>query len=222
MATWNDAIKALEALEGGADLVAAARTALNKANNEAKFLRDRGKVLAEALGVDTSAEDFDTQLAGVKQSIETIKASGGKPDEIGKKLTALEAQLKTLTTENETNKKAATEATAKRIAAVRKQALVEALTKAGAVKPTELARLLEDRVKVGDDDKVVYIDGETEIDVVAGATKYLEANPEFKANAAKAGSGGGGGGHLGGGNPDYEKMSDADFVKARLKEKQGG
>lgn len=220
MATWNDAIKALETLENGADLVAAARAALNKANSEAKGLRDRNKALAETLGVDLSAEDFDDQLSGVKQSLEAIKTSGGKPDEIGKKIGDLEKQLKAMAAESEANKKAAEEATAKRVAAVRRQALVDALTKAGAVKPTELARLLEDRVKVGDDDKIVYLDGDAEIDVVAGATKYLDANPEFKANPARPGSGSATGGT--GGAPDYEKMETGDYIAQRLKQMNGG
>ena len=216
MANWQDAIKALETLENGAELTQAIRSALNKANNEAKTLRDRSKNLAEVLGVDLSAEDYDDQVAGVKSSLEAIKTSGGKPDELGRKLSTLEQQLKTITTENEANKKAAADATAKRAASVRKSALVEALTKAGAVKPTELARLLEDRAKVLDDDKVVYLDGETEIDLVQGAAKYLEANPEFKINTGKPGAGSSPG--AGAGANDFEKMSMAEYAAARQKQ----
>ena len=220
MATWQDAIKALEGMENGADLVSAVRTALNKANNEAKGLRTRAKTLAETLGVDMDAEDYDDQLTGIKSSLEAMKSSGAKPDEVGKKLAELEKQLKAMTTESEANRKAAEEATAKRAASVRRSALVEALTKAGAVKPAELAKLLEDRVKVLDNDSVVYLDGETEIDVVAGATKYLEANPEFRANRGQPGAGSAPGGT--GGAPDLEKMSDGDYVVQRLKQLNGG
>lgn len=220
MATWQDAIKALEGLENGADLVSAVRTALNKANNEAKGLRTRAKTLAETLGVDMDAEDYDDQLAGVKSSLEAMKAGGAKPDEVGKKLAELEKQLKAMTAESEANKKAAEEATAKRAASVRRSALVEALTKAGAIKPAELARLLEDRVKVMDNDTVVYLDGEAEIDVVAGATKYLEANPEFKANTGRPGAGSAPGGT--GGAPDLEKMETGDYIAQRLKQMNGG
>lgn len=220
MARWDDVIKALEGLENGVDLIQAARSEINRKNTEAKTLRDRSKILAEALGVDMSAEDYEDQVAGVKSSLEAIKNSGGKPDEIGKKLSALEAQITKLTAENESNKKTAAEATAKRVAAVRKQALVDALTKAGAVKPTELARLLEDRVKVGDDDKVIYLDGEAQIDVETGAAKYLEANPEFKANTGKPGGGSPPGGA--GGAPDPEKMTMAEYAAYREKQLQGG
>lgn len=220
MANWSDAVKALEALENGADLVLAIRTALNKANNEAKSLRDRNKQLSDTLGVDMSADDFEDKLTGVKSSLEAIKKTGGKPDELGQKISALELQIKKLTDENATSKKLTEEAVAKRVTALRKTALVEALTKAGAVKPSELARLLEDNVKVLDNDKVVYMDGESEIDIVQGAAKYLEANPEFKANAAKSGAGSAPGST--GGAPDLEKMSTNDYVTQRLKQMNGG
>ena len=71
-----------------------------------------------------------------------------------------------------------------------------------------------------DNDTVVYLDGEAEIDVVAGATKYLEANPEFKANTSRPGAGSAPGGT--GSPPDLEKMETGDYIAQRLKQMNGG
>lgn len=208
--TREEFLKALKALDNGADLVAfyeesetASREEVGKRNRENKNLRDRLKTSEEGnapakekleailakLGLDADSDGETTDAAIDK----LISGKGGNEavNTLQKRLDRLERERKAerekLEAETKTER-------AKRHDMLRTKELQDALTANKAARPDQLAKLLLAMTKVrDDDDAIVYVNekGE-EIEVKDGVKAYLDAYPEFRLNDQKGGAGSGG------------------------------
>lgn len=208
---------ALAAIENGAVMTADIKAELNRLRNEAAGYRTQLQKVTTTLGLK-DADNLDEAVTSLKTSLDAIEASGSKPNEIGTKLTALQKQVETLTQTVAEKEKLSTAEKEKRIAAVRNAKVVEALTAAKAVAPTELAKILAGNVQIKEDDSIVFVgsDGK-ESPLNEGIAGYLKANPVFVANGAAPGAGGGSGGSPNDKDPD--KMSMEEYIEWR---KAGG
>lgn len=220
--TFKEALAALAAMENGADLVEAVQAEVSKKNSEAQNLRTRTKAaedavakVTEKLGLDK--DSLDSSLEEVAGTLETVKNSGGT-DGVTKKLSAMEKQLKALEAANKKAEETVTAERTKRQNTTKKAQLQSALTKAGAIKPEVLAKVLDGSLQVKDDDSVVFLaDDGTEKSLEDGVKGFLETNPEFVSNTQKPGAGSAPGG--GGEGPDLGALSMEDYIKARSGEK---
>jgi hypothetical protein len=100
-----DVKKALEAVEGGPDLVAALDGELSKLRTESGKYRTRAKTLADHIGVDLSAHEKPEDLESALEALKTKKPEGkkGANDELDARLQRLELDL---TAEREARSKA--------------------------------------------------------------------------------------------------------------------
>ncbi|TCL74237.1 hypothetical protein EDC14_1004175 [Hydrogenispora ethanolica] len=156
----------------------------------------------EHIDIDLETEDLDAALEEWKsKQLEQAKAGGATPPEIAqlqKDMSKLQRELKKAVEAQAAAEKKASEETAKRQNSERTRALLGALTEGKAIKPEQLIKVLADRVKVTDDDSLVFLkeDGE-ESSVADGVKSWLEANPEFLINNQIPGGGSANGGGKG-------------------------
>ena len=183
MPTLADALKALEAVEGGSELVAAVKGEMTVLRKEAGNYRTRAKTLADHIGVDASAEDLESSLAEVKAKTST---KGGKTDP------EVEARLQTLQKTLEGWQKKAEDAENKRIQTETRSVLKDALAKNKALRPDDLTELLAGRVRI-EDGKPQFIaeDGQA-LSVADGVAAWLKGRPDFVVSSQSPGPGGAG------------------------------
>lgn len=140
----------LETLEGGADMIAAIKAETMRLANEAKTHRIGGEkataktqALLDAFGL-TDGDDVVNQAKSMKESLDAFAQGGKKPTEVAKQIADLTKQVTTLPNSyNEMTKTAQAEKT-KRIDAMKLSMAVDALTKANAASPKDMARLIMD------------------------------------------------------------------------------
>ncbi len=152
-------------------------------------------------GIADDVEDLEAALVDLKAKEEdAIKNAVGKgaPEiaQLQKDIAKLQRDLKKATDGQAASEKTATEERSKRQNSERNRVLLAALSEHKAIKPDQLLKILADKVKVNDDDTLIFFkDDGDEIDVNAGVKGWLDANPEFVVNAQNPGGGGGGGTH---------------------------
>lgn len=182
--------EALAALDNGADMLADLQAEIGKLRTESGDYRTANKQLLAQLGIDDPSKAQET-LAGIKATLDAIKASGQAPDTIGTQLSALLQQIKDLTAKyTASEEKAAAERT-KRIQTAINSQLVSALTKGKAIKPDVFSNLLAGNVIAKDDDSLVYKNGDKEISVTDGVKAWLTENPWAVKNDSNPGAGSG-------------------------------
>lgn len=196
----KEVFEKLEKLENGAEMITAIKAETNRLNNEAKSHRQNGdkaaakvKELLESLGLE-DGDDVVDKVKGLKSTLDSFAQSGKKPEEVAramadlnKKVEQFTKQLADMTKEKEAEK-------IKRIDAMKTSALVDALTKGNAAAPKDMAKLIADRLVVGDDESLMYKNGDTDVSVEDGVKAWLTENTwAVKANVQ------GGSGALGGG-----------------------
>ena len=209
--TIAEVLARLSELEGGDELVKAIQAELSKKNKEAEGLRKRAKTAEEALSklkeqrkdflhaIGVSEEDAYNEDFSLDDALEAfVNKSGGKgkgkddPEfaEMAKNIKNLQRQIEKLTKESAEFKQAAETERSKRHEAMKNQSLLAALTAGNALKPDFLAAALASKVKVNDDDTLVFIkdDGE-EVPVNEGVKSWLEENPDLVRNPNSAGAG---------------------------------
>ena len=188
---------ALAALEGGAALIADLQENFTEVRGEAaKYRTSRNEVLA-ALGI-TEGADVTAAINGIKSTLDTIKSSGGKPDELGSQIATLSAQIKTLTEKSEASEKLAAEEKSKRINATKVSNAMAALQAGNAANPEIISKLILDKLVAKDDDKLVFAaDDGKELSVEDGVKNFLAANPWAVKNVQSPGGGSGAGGDPG-------------------------
>ena len=198
-----DAINAIIAVKDGEVTKAkndlkTTKTAAKESETKLKAAAERLTKLQDHLGIDDDTEDLD-------EALETAMKSKGKGGD--------EALLKRLQKLESDRKKDKADAEAllatergKRHEAIKSQAIITALTAGKAIKPEKLIALLQNSVKVNEDDTLTFTDENgSEIKVDEGITAWLKANPEFVSNSQQPGSGStGGNGGAGEGN-DFAK-----------------
>lgn len=149
--------EALAGLENGAELTQSLNTELTGLRGESAEWRTKYSAVADSLGIKGTG-DLDGALAGIKSALEAITASGGKPDEVGRQLQQLTAQVQQLT-----EKAAAEEARAKtekdkRISETKLNKALAALQAGQAANPAELAKIVLANIQAKEDDSLVYQD----------------------------------------------------------------
>lgn len=203
----KDIYTKIEATEGGADLVAAIKSEIEKLNAEAKKHREAGAAaqkeqettagkygaILEALGIKDT-ENAAVQAKELKAAIDAFSASGKKPDEVAKEISSLTERLAGIEKEL-TDTEAAKEAeTVKRVAALKSNGLMQALAKGNAANPEAISRILIDAVTVGENDELAMQQGENSVTIEDGVAAWLADNAWAVKLNASGGSGSGGNG----------------------------
>lgn len=197
---YKEALAEIEKLENGADIITAIKTETGRLGAEAKNHRLSGekasgklKSLLSNLGLEDT-DDVADKAKELKTTLDAFNAGGKSPDEVQKQVAALTKQLDTVKTQlTDMTQKAETEK-GKRIAALKHSLAVDALTKGNAASPEAMAKLLDEYLVVGDDEKVIYKFGDKEMSVADGVKGWLTDN----AWAVKANAQSGGGASVGG------------------------
>lgn len=183
MPTYADALKALEAMEGGAELAAAVKGEVTALRKESGNYRTRAKTLADHIGVDPSAEDLEASLAEVKAK-QSTKGSKGDP-ELDARLKRLEGDLAAERTKRETAENQAR--TSNALAAIR------SAIEGKATRPDDITRMLMADAKYREDGSAYFVDGTgAELSVAEYSSAWLKERPEFASSKQTQGPGGNG------------------------------
>lgn len=174
-----------------------AKAAQKKAETDLKAATERLSTVLESFEVDGEAEDFEEAIETAKTKLQSAKEGGAPAPEVAqlqKDLSKLQRELKKVQTTNAENEKLLGEERGKRHTSMKTQALLTALTENKAVKPDQLAKLLLNNIKIGDDDALLFVNDDGEEESVGDGVKgWLTGNPEFVANNQNNGAGSGGG-----------------------------
>ena len=211
--TIEQAYEALQKLDGGADILAAFKAEATKLRNEAKTNRIAKEDILKQLGIDGDKGTMSDEIKNLSDLIAKFKSENQNPGDVLTKLSKLETDLADLTKKYEDEQKKATEAENKRLDSQKQTELVKALTDGKAVSPTELTIILLSNIVAIEDGTLSYKNGDKELSIKDGVSEYLKANPWAVTNNGNAG--GGTTPPQGGNTPDYERMSEADYFKAR-------
>jgi len=151
-----------------------------KTNEEAQLFK-RYKVALEAAGYDGLAEDLDDWIAGLKKPAD----KGAADPEIDKLRKEFAKAQKALEEEKANVQKIKSSADRKTV----RSKLVEAL-RDKVYGPDLLADSLisEGKVKLGDDESVLFVNGEDETEFGAGVKKLLETRPDLVRNTQAPGA----------------------------------
>lgn len=189
---------------------AAARAASQKANNEARNIRERYKgKWKEAFELDPDADDFDEKI----EEFKTKLAAGTKKPTESPEYAALKKQLDGITKALETANKEKAETVAKARRKDAESKVLAALAAGKAIKPNILLPTLMGSISIPDTDgaEPVFKNGDEEIPITKGIEKFLTENPEFRSNSGTPG-GDSSGDKGGAGSPnqtDIQKRRDA-------------
>jgi len=179
-----DVKKALEAVEGGPDLVAALDGELSKLRTESGKYRTRAKTLADHIGVDLTTDDLD----GALEALKTKKPEGkkGANDELDARLQRLESDLKA-------EREARSNAEKSVLSAKAESAIKNALIKNKALRADDLVSMHLPGVKFKESGEPYFLDASgAERSVDEHVSNWLTARPEFVASSQKPGPGGNG------------------------------
>lgn len=201
----------LEAMDGGSDIVAAVKSEIEKLNAEAKTHREKAAAAQKEL--ESSSGRYDAVLAALgiedkenaadaakelKGALDAFAASGKKPDEIAKELSGLTKRLSEIDKELADTKAAKEAETAKRIAALKTNSLLQALAKGNAANPEAISKILLENVTVGENDELAMQIGGESVSINDGVAAWLADNAwAVKVNASGGSGSGGHGGSSG-------------------------
>ena len=196
----------LESVENGAEMIAAIKAETNRLSNEAKGHRQSNdknaakiKAILENLGLE-DADDVADKAKDLKATLDSFAQDGKKPSEVAKQISDLTKQVSSVTKQLADMTATATAEKNKRFDAMKTSALVDALTKGNAASPKDMAKLIADKLVVGDDETITYKDGDKDMSVEEGVNAWLGANTW----AVKAKAQGGGGAPAGGAGGDSD------------------
>ena len=196
----------LETVENGAEMIAAIKAETNRLSNEAKGHRQSNdknaakiKSILENLGLE-DGDDVADKVKDLKATLDSFAQDGKKPSDVAKQISDLTKQISSVNKQLADMTEKATAEKNKRFEAMKTSALVDALTKGNAASPKDMAKLIADKLVVGDDESISYKDGDKDMSVEDGVKAWLGANTW----AVKAGAQNGGGAPAGGagGNAD--------------------
>lgn len=171
------------------EMVADLQTIISGLRNESANRRVALSKVLDALGVSND-DKADENISNISRTLEALRNTGVKPDKVGEQLSELKKQLGDLTSKYEAAEKKAEAEKAARVNASIKAAAIDALTKGNALNPAEMAKLVSDRIKPGDDDKLTFTgdDGKA-VSVADGVKNWLKANPWAVKNTGNGGAG---------------------------------
>lgn len=201
----------LEAMDGGSDIVAAVKSEIEKLNAEAKTHREKAAAAQKEL--ESSSGRYDAVLAALgiedkenaadaakelKGALDAFSASGKKPDEIAKELSGLTKRLSEIDKELADTKAAKEVETAKRVAALKSNGLMQALAKGNAANPEAISKILLENVTVGENDELTMQNCSESVSIDDGVAAWLADNAwAVKVNASGGSGSGGHGGSSG-------------------------
>ena len=181
---------ALAAVQNGPDMMVDLQTEIGNLRTEAATHRSAKQKVLSALGIADGA-DVETAVAGIKTTLDTLKASGKNPDEMGAQFTQLSAEVKRLSDELKAEKDGRQAERDKRIGATKLNKALAALQAGNAINPDVISKLVLGNINVKDDDSLVFMgEGDKEMTVEDGVKAYLDANPWLVKNTNNAGGGG--------------------------------
>lgn len=186
--TLQQIYAALAAVQNGPDMMMDLQNEISNLRTEAATHRSAKQKVLSALGIADGA-DVDQAVAGIKTTLETLKASGKKPDEMGAQFTQLSAEVKRLSDELKAEKDGRQAEREKRIGATKLNKALAALQAGNAINPETLSGIIVPNIIVKDDDTMAYKDGEKEVSIEDGIKAFLAANPWAVKNTQKPGSG---------------------------------
>lgn len=187
--TLQQIYAALAAAPNGPDMLLDLQNEVSNLRTEAATHRTAKQKVLSALGIADGA-DVDQAVAGIKTTLETLKASGKKPDEMGAQFTQLSAEVKRLSDELKAEKDGRQAEREKRIGATKLNKALAALQAGNAINPDVISKLVLGNINVKDDDSLVFTEGDKEMTVEDGVKAYLDANPWLVKNTNNAGGGG--------------------------------
>lgn len=197
----KDIYTKLESIEGGAELIAGIKMEVARLNNEAKKHRQasddvsvKHKSILEALGLEDS-DDVAEKAKGLKATLDSFAQDGKSPSDVAKQLAKLNKEITEINKKYSEMEKTAQAEKTKRFDAMKTSAIIDALTKGNAASPKDMAKLLADKVVIGDDESISFVDGENTFSVADGVNTWLAENTW----AVKANPQGGGGSPAGAG-----------------------
>ena len=172
----------LEKIKGGAELITAVKAEISKLNNEAKLNREVGekasakvKMILENIGL-TDGDDVLEKAKEIKNALDTFKQGGKAPSEVARQITDLTKQVENVTKQLTEMTKTAEDEKSKRYDAMKESALVNELTKGKAAAPREMAALIKGNLSIGDNDEILYKNGDETLSVADGVKAWLENN----------------------------------------------
>lgn len=187
--TLEEIYAKLKEIDGGADMADAVRKELTSLRNEAKENRLAKDEILKAIGAK-NADEGKAQAEALTKLMGKLKEANTNPDAMVTRLTSLEEQVTALTKAGKDAQLAAEKAKKEQIASQKHSALIETLTAANAVKPSEIAKLLASQVNVNDAGTLEFaMDDGTTSDVKTGVESYLKSNPWAVANNGAPGGG---------------------------------
>lgn len=194
----------LEKVDNGTEMITAIKAEVAALSNEAKKHRQTGdtitaknKAILEALGLEDS-DDVAEKAKELKATLDSFAQDGKTPSDVARQIAKLTKDIATINGKYAEMEKTAQAEKAKRLDAMKMNALIDALTKGNAAAPKDMARLIADKLVVNDDETINYVDGENNMSVDDGVKGWLGANTwAVKANpqggsGAPAGAGGSG------------------------------
>ena len=172
----------LEQMEGGAELITAIKSEVSKLNGEAKTNRENGdksaakiKAILENLGLE-DGDDVLEKAKEVKSTLDTFRQGNKAPSEVAKQITDLTKQVASVTKQLTEMTKTAEDEKSKRYDAMKESALVDELTKGKAAAPREMAALIKGNLSIGENDEILYKNGDETLSVADGVKGWLENN----------------------------------------------
>ena len=138
--TLEEIYAKLKEIDGGADMADAVRKELTSLRNEAKENRLAKDEILKAIGAK-NADEGKAQAEALTKLMGKLKEVNTNPDAMVTRLTSLEEQVTALTKASKDAQLAAEKAKKEQIASQKHSALIETLTAANAVKPSEIAKL---------------------------------------------------------------------------------
>jgi len=213
--TLQEIYAALAAVQNGPDMLLDLQNEISNLRSEAATQRAAKQKVLQSLGIQDGAE-VDTAVAGIRTTLEALKTSGKKPDEMGTQFDQLSADVKRLSDELAAEKQGRQQEKDKRIGATKMSKALAALQAGNATNPEVLTKLILDNIVAKDDDSLVYKDGDKEIAVEEGISAFLAANPWAVKNPQNSGAGSkpptGSGSEK-----DLDKMSVEEYIATREK-----
>ena len=205
--------EALAALDNGTDMLADLQAEIGRLRTESGDYPTANKQLLAQLGIDDPSKAQET-LAGIKTTLDAIKASGQAPDTVGTQLSALSQQIKDLTAKYTASEEKAAAERSKRIQTAINSQLVSALTEGKAIKPDVFSNLLAANVIAKDDGSLVYKNGDKDTSVADGVKTWQTENTWAVKNDSNPGAGSGA--PSGGASGNTKPATLAEAINAQL------
>lgn len=188
--TLEQIFDALSKVENGGTMVADLQDVLRNTREEAAKNRIEKNKILDQLNLRSNG-DPDGNLKNLVATLTALQNAGGDPSKLGAQMSDLQKQFAELKGKYDASEKKAKEEHDKRVQTAISSQLMSALAAGKAINPAEMSKMLSGNIFVGDDDKIIYRDGDKELSVDDGVAGWLKANPWAVKADVQTGAGGG-------------------------------